>query len=141
MHVTAGHIQDWIQTHDALVCTLPWFPAVQDWSAIDHVRVHLDDADLWDHLARTPVGTHEHAFFAWAAGEPGVIAPLRAIVRDVDVLTWGVRGWRYFCGTWRERGGWTLAPSDFGAYAGGDHLTLRSGRRPARSQTGGVARL
>ncbi|MDA0172922.1 hypothetical protein OJ998_27725 [Solirubrobacter taibaiensis] len=92
---------------------------------MDHVRVHLDDADLWDQIRRTPVGTHEHAFFTWAAGEPGVIAPLRSIVRDVDVLNWGAAGWRFFCGARRELGEWALAPHDFGAYAGGDHLTLR----------------
>jgi hypothetical protein len=126
MFVQAGHIQDWIETHQALVCTFSWFPARPDRS-VEQVRVHRDALDLWDQVARTPVGAHEHAFFAWSGDEPGLIAPLRLIIGDIDVLTWDGAGWRYFCGARRWQGEWTLAPHDFGAYAGGDHLTLRSG--------------
>lgn len=123
LFVQAGHIQEWIETHQALVCAFPWFPSRPERA----IRVHRDAADLWEQVARTPVGTHEHAFFAWTRDQPGVIAPLRLIIGDLDVLTWDAAGWRFFCGAQRELGEWTLVPHDFGAYAGGDHLTLRSG--------------
>jgi hypothetical protein len=138
LFVETGHIQDWIETHQALVLSsehsarfdaalgeLPWLPSTPDWRSIEHRRVHLDDADLWEQVTRTPVGTHEHAFFVWAADEPGLVAPLRRIIRDIDVLTWHAAGWRFFCGAHRDRGRWALETGDFGAYPGGDHLTLR----------------
>lgn len=138
MHVEHGHIQEWVQTHEATVLdagyaarfdaslgTLPWRVAAPDWSAIGSVRIHLDSADLWDQVQRTPVGAFESAFFIWAADQPGIVAPLRYIVRDLDVLNWRAAGWRFFCGARREPLGWRIEPDHFGAYAGKDHVTLR----------------
>jgi hypothetical protein len=138
VYVEHGHIQDWVQTHEATVLdveyaarfdaalgSLPWRVAAPDWSAIDSVRIHLDSADLWDQVRRTPVGAFDSVFFIWSADQPGIVAPLRNVVRDLDVLTWHAAGWRFFCGAHRDPRGWQIEPAHFGAYSGADHVTLR----------------
>ncbi|MDA0178727.1 hypothetical protein OJ997_00345 [Solirubrobacter phytolaccae] len=138
MYVEHGYIQDWVQSHEATVLdagyaahfdatlgALPWRVAAPDWSAIGTVRIHLDDATLWDQVQRTPVGAFESVFFIWSADQPGIVAPLRYIVRDLDVLTWRAAGWRFFCGAQRGPRGWQIEPDHFGAYSGNDHVTLR----------------
>jgi hypothetical protein len=138
VYVEHGHIQDWVHTNEATVLDadyaaqfdaalgeLPWRVAAPDWSAIASVRIHLDSADLWDQVGRTRVGAFESVFFIWAPDQPGIVAPLRYIVRDLDVLTWRAAGWRFFCGARREPQGWRIEPHHFGAYSGKDHVTLR----------------
>jgi hypothetical protein len=137
--VDKDHVQRWIAEHDACVMpeseservadainALPWAGSVPDWGAIGAVRVHLDDPALGSTLERSRVGYFEHVFVIYAKDEPGLVARLRDISEDIDLLSWTSPGIRFFCGATRVDDEWRAEPGALGAYDGADHLTLRT---------------
>jgi hypothetical protein len=136
--VEREHIRDWIDERGATILPvsesarfaaflegLPWLGVgMPDWRSIGAVELHLDRDDLEQEIASTPFGRCEHAFFMFGPAEPGIVAPSREVIEDVDLLSWKAPGPKFFCGV-RAGEEWTVLVEAFGAYDGADHLYLR----------------
>jgi hypothetical protein len=131
-------LREWIAAENAVIAdtnfstafvaylnTLPWVGPHLDWQVLGGSSLSLaDDFDAvaWARMRR--IGQHPYALMVHASSQPGLAAPLEAIMGSIDFLVWKAPGVHYVCGCDSLD---PIAPAfeDFVEYDGVEHLIGR----------------
>ena len=105
--------------------TLPWVGLHLDWQILGGTSFSLAtdfDAVAWARQRR--IGQHLYGLMIHSPSQPGLVAPLEAIMGSIDFLVWKTPGVHYVCGCDSLE---PLAPAfdDFVEYDGIEHLIGR----------------
>jgi len=109
----------------AYLNTLPWIGPHLDWQILGGAPLSLaDDFDAVAWARQRRIGQHLYALMIHSSSQPGLVAPLEAIMGSVDFLVWKAPGAHYICGC-DSLDPLTPAFEDFVEYDGVEHLIGR----------------
>jgi hypothetical protein len=133
--VSEPHLRQWIAAESAAIVDavvtvafiaylngLPWIGPHLDWQMLGGTSLNLaDDPDALVWARQRRIGRHTYALIVYAPSQPGLAAPLAAVIGSIDIITWKASGAHYLCGCDSLH---PIVPAfeDFVEYDGIEHL-------------------